>query len=660
MTDDIAFRTTHLQQDKKVTCLGVDSLLLDRYRIQHVLGMGGMGVVYLAEDITQNRLCAIKETRALIDDAFPDAQQRTIRGLRREADLLRIIKHPAVPRLHNYFEINRRCYMVMDHIRGVTLAERLDAYMLEHGEPFDVITVLIWMLKLCDVFNCIHNYHPPIIYRDGKLDNIICTPDDELVLIDFGIAHQIFQQSQKMTLQGTHGYSAPEIYTGHSDCRTDIYSLGAIMHALLTGFDPRKMQLFDWLQHRPTRYRMDLSKAIEDIIMCCVRSKPEDRYQTVSELGDHLHKALLLERKKRPHEDDGRISVPYKEGGTSSGYMSPWPTATGEESTYERPLAPDVAWIHETDGAIRSTPVIYGNTIFFGSNDANLYAIKKDCTQIQSFTASSAICSDPIVTNKSVIFNANDGRIYALDHTLQHKQWSHRINKPIVSSPTLINDTVVFGADDGLVYALPVTGGEPIWQYETWGPVRGSLTTIGKLVLFGSYDHRIYALDASGKLIWRTPTRHIVDAAPISSHNLFIVGSVDCNVYGLDRETGQKVWQRQLENCVLTAGAASEDRVYIGSGDGRINCLDAETGTIKWRHNIRSQITSDLVLHNNHLYFGCADGGVCCLNIKQRRLVWRHQADAPIVTRPIFVDDMVIVGSLDHRLYALKDESLLR
>jgi hypothetical protein len=217
-----------------------DTVLAGRYRISRFLAGGGMGLVYVAQDQRlADRPCAIKE----IFDRFtnPEERARAIEYFHREADTLSQLKHPAIPAIVDRFGEGNCHYLVMDFIEGTNLEEELAA----RGGSLPESRVIEIARELCDVLAYLHGFHPPIIYRDMKPGNVILTPDGRIVLIDFGIA-RIFTPQGKATLIGTPGFAPPEQYTGSVDERSDIYSLAATLHYLLTGRDPEKNPPFSF------------------------------------------------------------------------------------------------------------------------------------------------------------------------------------------------------------------------------------------------------------------------------------------------------------------------------------------------------------------------------------------------------------------------------
>lgn len=212
------------------------TLLRQRYHTLTMLGQGGMGAVYKAEDTELgNRIVALKEMsqRGLNQQESAEAT----RAFKREALLLAGLMHPNLPRIYDHFSENGRWYLVMDFIEGEQLEEHLA--QATNGRLF-VKEALAITLQLCGVLDYLHTRQPPIIFRDLKPSNIMLLPDGHIYLIDFGIARHFKPGQDKDTIAlGSPGYAAPEQYgKAQTTPQADIYSLGAILHQMLTGNDP--------------------------------------------------------------------------------------------------------------------------------------------------------------------------------------------------------------------------------------------------------------------------------------------------------------------------------------------------------------------------------------------------------------------------------------
>jgi serine/threonine protein kinase len=252
--------------------LNPGTILAGRYSIERLLGGGGMGVVYLARDQRlANRPCAIKE----MVDHFIDQQQRLEANdyFAREADTLAQLKHQAIPAITDRFDDQNRHYLVMEYVEGRNLEEELAA---RNNDPLPEGLVIDVARQLCDVLAYLHNMAPPIVYRDMKPSNVMLTSKGRAVLVDFGIA-RLFKAARKGTMIGTLGFAPPEQYKGDIDPRSDIYSLAATLHYMLTARDPEKFPPFSFPKIKELRPELsnNLAAAIDSALSYGVEGRPQ-------------------------------------------------------------------------------------------------------------------------------------------------------------------------------------------------------------------------------------------------------------------------------------------------------------------------------------------------------------------------------------------------
>ena len=213
--------------------LSSNAILQKRYRIVRELGHGGMGTVYEAIDERVNCVVAVKETVLGQRGAAREAFQR-------EAALLANLRHPALPKVTDYFSENDCDFLVMEFIPGYDLAELLDL----RGSPFPQSQVLRWAYELLNVLEYLHGQEPPILHRDIKPSNLKLTKTGEIFLLDFGLAKGSFGQMPTLvTSESVRGYTpvyAPleQILSSGTDVRSDIYSVGATLYHILSGVAP--------------------------------------------------------------------------------------------------------------------------------------------------------------------------------------------------------------------------------------------------------------------------------------------------------------------------------------------------------------------------------------------------------------------------------------
>ncbi|WP_079913406.1 serine/threonine-protein kinase [Paenibacillus sp. 32352] len=265
--------------------LGIGDLLGQRYRIESVIGRGGMSTVYLAQDLRlPGKRRAVKEARLEEDEAYA--------GLA-EADMLVRLNHPNLPDIIDYYAGERGgySYLVMDYIEGETLLQRFE----RSGRRLGLDQVMDYSLQLCDLFQYLHSRRPePIIYRDLKPSNLMIDVQERLRLIDFGIARSYKAGQAADTVRiGTVGFAAPEQFEGRqTDERTDLYGLGALMYFLLSGgqyYHAARMQLRELDAKLPSQ----LAALVERLL----QADPAARYQSAAEVREEL---LRLQAERRP------------------------------------------------------------------------------------------------------------------------------------------------------------------------------------------------------------------------------------------------------------------------------------------------------------------------------------------------------------------------
>ena len=247
-----------------------------KYEVLREIGRGGMSVVYLAMDKRLNKQWAIKEFRK---DKGDESKEMALRALLNEAELMKKLDHPRLPRIVDIIDKNQTVYIVEDYIEGEPLNKVIEEYGAQPQEA-----VIEWAKQLCEILDYLHTRTPPIIYRDMKPANIVLKPDGSICVLDFGIAREYKEGKSGDTVNiGTRGYAAPEQFgdRGQTDARTDIYSLGVTLYHMVTGHNPSDppYEIYPIRHWDPT-----LSSGLEWMIQKCTQLDPNDRFQSCSEI----------------------------------------------------------------------------------------------------------------------------------------------------------------------------------------------------------------------------------------------------------------------------------------------------------------------------------------------------------------------------------------
>lgn len=271
----------------------IGTVIDGKYEILKEIGKGGMSVVYLAMDKHLNKQWAVKEIRKQGGGKNDDI---VVNSLLAEANMMKRLDHPALPRIVDIIDNGVTIYIVMDYIEGESLDKILAAEGIQSEEM-----VIGWAKQLCDALSYLHSQKPPIIYRDMKPANVMLKPEGNIKIIDFGIAREYKEQNlADTTVLGTKGYAPPEQYSGQTDQRSDIFALGMTMHHLLTGVDPRSGEAYASVR----MWNPEISEGVEAIIDKCVQPAAENRYQTCADLlYDLEHPELISKDFKRKQKN---------------------------------------------------------------------------------------------------------------------------------------------------------------------------------------------------------------------------------------------------------------------------------------------------------------------------------------------------------------------
>ena len=223
------------------------TILRKRYEIIELVGQGGMGAVYKANDRRlEGRICAVKEILPNLAENSTSKQEleQIAEQFRTEASILARLDHPNLPKVSDYFSNGTREYLVMDFVAGHDLQEMLQDARRQN-EFLTEQQVVNWATQLLDALEYLHEQDPPVLHRDIKPSNIKVTPRGDVKLVDFGLVKVLtHDETRTVTVvqgRGTVAYTPLEQYggdTGFTDARSDIYSLGATLYHLLAGEPP--------------------------------------------------------------------------------------------------------------------------------------------------------------------------------------------------------------------------------------------------------------------------------------------------------------------------------------------------------------------------------------------------------------------------------------
>ncbi len=601
-------------------------LLQHRYKVLGVIGVGGMGAVYKAQDMrfpNVQRLCAVKEMINTATD--PQVRQMIVRNFEREASILATLNHPAIPQVYDYFTEGDRSYLVLEYIEG----KDLEALLSETEGFFPEVQVIEWAVQICDVLSYLHNHKPrPIIFRDLKPSNIMLDIHDRIRLVDFGIA-KLFQSGEKGTMIGTEGYSPPEQYRGIAEPRGDIYALGATLHHLLSKQDPRLEPPFSFHERPIYKSNPTVSRELQEVIAKALEYDINKRWGSAEE----FKRALL--------------AVPTARG--ISGKLHSETVAFAKSGGIVRPL-----WRFACEDEVRAGVTVAGGRVFVPSYDHNVYALDAENGKfIWKYAADGGIGTQPAVAEGTVIFGSVDKVVYAVSADSGRLLWTVPTEGRIYSSPRVEFGHVFVGSDDRRLYAVHLAAGRPSWKYQADGPVRTRPYIADNTIFFACQAGMVYALNLDRTIRWRFRSRRAILSSPTVADGLLYIGSMDRNFYALDVRSGWAAWRVRTGGPIVSSPAVGMGMVFFGSADGFIYAVDAREGRVVWKYEVGEQVTGSPVFYEDGLYIGAVNGILYHLDAQSGTLRWHYETDGAITGAPVVANGVLYFGSLDHYVYAI-------
>lgn len=248
-----------------------------RYRVEGALGVGGQGTAYLAYDRYENDDTVVLKEFILPVFVDVNVRRQSLERFEKEARILKQLEHDQVVRLIDFFVEDHRGYLVLEHIDGKSLREKV----LQEG-PLPEAQVRELARQMCRIQKYLHGLVPPVVHRDFTPDNLILRNDGTLKLVDFNVAQQT-ESTATGTVVGKHAYLPPEQFRGQPNCQSDIYAMGASLYFILTGCEPEPIS-----QLHPRIQNPEVSETLDAIVARATAIELHDRYASADEVERDL------------------------------------------------------------------------------------------------------------------------------------------------------------------------------------------------------------------------------------------------------------------------------------------------------------------------------------------------------------------------------------
>ena len=540
---------------------GLQRVLRQRYRLLRQIGAGGFAAVYKAED-TQlgNRLVAVKEMSAR--GLTPKETQEATEGFHQEALLLARLSHPNLPRIYEQFEEDGRWYLVMDFIEGQTL----EGYLEDRGGSLPIKEALQLGVQLTNVLGYLHARQPPIVFRDLKPSNVMLTPDGRVYLIDFGIARLFKPGQAKDTMAfGSPGFAAPEQYgKAQTTPRSDVFSLGALLHHLISGIDP---------SDTPFRFKPltmprpgGLSALIERMVDLDVAKRPATMELIRTDLEHMLNSPAPW------RADDGRAPVPNPHTTPALATTSAFPSVappppswqvqnTGQFTQGAPVLPPPVQQKKKRRWGIWAVVIVVGYLVISGAFHNSL--TNYEGSSVDNFSSTDT----PVPTGNVVPVHA------------------------VAWSPN--GAELAFGGADNTV---DIIGSGKSAYYTDLEEVNGvAWSPDGQYLAVAGDSNKVVILDSAGNLLSSfTVLSPTINALAWSSHfNALAVAGSDGQVLVAIALTGGTITTYQGNGKAVTTIAWSPDGTYLafGGADQTVQVWDNAAKSIAYTYQTNGPVT---------------------------------------------------------------------
>lgn len=603
--------------------------LVNRYLIQDVVGIGGMGSVYRARDLHFPNVVKLVAVKEMINQSpDPLVRQIVVQNFEREANILATLNHPSIPRIYDYFTLENRSYLALEFVNGHDLEvvlSQTDGFMPEEQ-------VLDWAIQLCDVLSFLHNHKPaPIIFRDMKPSNVMVNQHNHIILVDFGIAKP-FQTGQKGTMIGTEGYSPPEQYRGEATAQADIYSLGATLHHLLTRRDPRLEPPFSFGERPIRKINPNVSIELETVINTTLQYNIENRFKTVEEFKQALigagRKTGLLNRIHVNQQTSTGASI-------NAGGIKP-------------------VWAFQCEDEIRGTPLYLEGMLYTGCYDNNLYALDAANGEFRwKYATNGGIVSRPAAAEDNIYFGSEDKYLYAVNARTGKMVWIYQTEGRIRSSGRIADGHIFIGSDDKYIHAVNQNSGRKAWSYEVGDDVRSTPFIVNDLIYIGTEGGELLCIDFRGQVKWRFRAKRAITSSPWVQDNVVFFNSMDGFMYALDAKSGWLVWRFRMGKASIVSPYVSDALIFTGSADGHLYAVDTRSAKEVWRFKTNNQVNGSPTIYKGAVYVGSVDNYLYCLELRSGRFLWKFETKGPITGTPCVYDDILYFGSTDHFIYAL-------
>jgi len=316
----------------------------------------------------------------------------------------------------------------------------------------------------------------------------------------------------------------------------------------------------------------------------------------------------------------------------------------------------EVLWKVQTKEGIEGTAAIVGDTVYFGSYDANLYAVDLATGKERWKYQGGPFKAGPGVHEGLVVIGDEEGNVHAVDAKTGAKKWTFETTGEITSGANFAGDLVLIGSHDSTLYALNRTDGKLAWKFKTQGPVYGSAVVAGERTFVAGCDSNLHILDwKNGKPLGMVDLGGQAAATAAVRGERLYVGTMNNQMLGIDLKKKEVAWavDSKKSQPFYASAAVLDKLVIVGCRDKLVYAFTPEKGDIAWTYAAKGRVDSSPVVVGNRVYFGATDGTLCVVDRDRGTEIQKLELGKSILAGPAVAHGNLVVGTTDGLLYCL-------